>query len=376
MDALQKQTQDQTKITKLKESLDPSKRTSVIEFGAEAQAKLDEVANAMLEGVKNKDIEAAGESLSKMVLAIRGFDVEALKEKELPWWKRLLGLGSPVAEAIQKYEEIREQIELIANDLERHKARLTEDVVALDKLYEANLEYFKELELYIKAGEERLEELRSHELPRLRQEAESGDMLAVQKARELQEYIEDLERRVHDLKLSRQVAMQALPSIRLVQENDKALINKITSTLVNTIPLWRNQLAQVITVQHSRDAAKAIKASSDLTNELLEKNAEALRQANKEVKREVERGVFDIESIKKANQTLIATLNESLALAEEGRRERKKAQEELGRLENELKRALLAIKAKRSAQGTVDEKYPQSAGDESNKKEEEAKGDA
>ncbi len=376
MDALQKQTQDQTKITKLKESLDPSKRTSVIEFGAEAQAKLDEVANAMLEGVKNKDIEEAGESLSKMVLAIRGFDVEAFKEKELPWWKRLLGLGSPVAEAIQKYEEIREQIELIANDLERHKARLTEDVVALDKLYEANLEYFKELELYIKAGEERLEELRSHELPRLRQEAESGDMLAVQKARELQEYIEDLERRVHDLKLSRQVAMQALPSIRLVQENDKALINKITSTLVNTIPLWRNQLAQVITVQHSRDAAKAIKASSDLTNELLEKNAEALRQANKEVKREVERGVFDIESIKKANQTLIATLNESLALAEEGRRERKKAQEELGRLENELKRALLAIKAKRSAQGTVDEKYPQSAGDESNKKEEEAKGDA
>ncbi len=363
-------------IAQLKKSLVPQDRTSVIEFGAEAQAKLDEVANAMLEGVKNKDIEEAGRALGEMVLAIRGFDVESLKAKEVPWWKRLLGLGSPVAEAIQKYEEIREQIELIANDLERHKARLTEDVVALDRLYEANLEYFKELELYIKAGEERLEELRSHELPRLRQEAESGDMLAVQKARELQEYIEDLERRVHDLKLSRQVAMQALPSIRLVQENDKALINKITSTLVNTIPLWRNQLAQVITVQHSRDAAKAIKASSDLTNELLEKNAEALRQANKEVKKEVERGVFDIESVKKANQTLIETLNESLALAEEGRRERLKAQTELFNLESELKRALLAVKAKRSAQGAVDEKYPQSAGDERNEKEEEAKGDA
>ena len=363
-------------IAQLKKSLVPQDRTSVIEFGAEAQAKLDEVANAMLEGVKNKDIEEAGRALGEMVLAIRGFDVESLKAKEVPWWKRLLGLGSPVAEAIQKYEEIREQIELIANDLERHKARLTEDVVALDRLYEANLEYFKELELYIKAGEERLEELRSHELPRLRQEAESGDMLAVQKARELQEYIEDLERRVHDLKLSRQVAMQALPSIRLVQENDKALINKITSTLVNTIPLWRNQLAQVITVQHSRDAAKAIKASSDLTNELLEKNAEALRQANKEVKKEVERGVFDIESVKKANQTLIETLNESLALAEEGRRERLKAQTELFNLESELKRALLAVKAKRSAQGAVDEKYPQSAGDERDKKEKETKSDA
>ncbi len=372
----QRTPQELAKIEEFKAQLDPEKRNSVIEYGAAAQAKLDEVANAMMEGVKNKDIEAAGESLGKMVLAIRGFDVEALKEKELPWWKRLLGFTSPVVEAIQKYEEIKEQIELIANDLERHKARLMEDVVALERLYEANLAYFKELELYIKAGEERLEELRSTELPKLRQEAESGDMLAVQKAKELQEYIDDLERRVHDLKLSRQVAMQALPSIRLVQENDKALINKITSTLVNTIPLWRNQLAQVITVQHSRQAARAIKASSDLTNELLEKNAEALREANKEIKKEVERGVFDIESVKKANETLIATLNESLALAEEGKRERKKAAEELMKLENALKEALLAIKAKRSAQGAVDEKYPQSAGDERNEKEEEAKGDA
>ncbi len=339
--------EEQKRIEELKNQLDFRNRNSVLFFGVEAQEKLDTISNQMIEGVKNKDVGEAGESLNKMVMAIRGFDIEGLKPEELPWWKRLLGWSSPLVEALQRYEEVRDQIDAIANELERHKSKLTADVIALEKLYEANLEYFRQLELYIKAAEEKLKELDEQIIPEFEAKAKSGDMMDVQQLREIKDFREDLERRLHDLRLSRQVAMQALPSIRLIQENDKALINKITSTLVNTLPLWRNQLAQVVTVIRSRDAAKSLKAASDLSNELLEKNAEALRMANKEVRTQVERGVFDIESIKKANQTLIQTLNESLQIAEEGKAARRSAEEELKKMESELKNALLAIKAKK-----------------------------
>lgn len=339
--------EEQKRIEELKNQLDFRNRNSVLFFGVEAQEKLDTISNQMIEGVKNKDVGEAGESLNKMVMAIRGFDIEGLKPEELPWWKRLLGWSSPLVEALQRYEEVRDQIDTIANELERHKSKLTADVIALEKLYEANLDYFRQLELYIKAAEEKLKELDEQIIPEFEAKAKSGDMMDVQQLREIKDFREDLERRLHDLRLSRQVAMQALPSIRLIQENDKALINKITSTLVNTLPLWRNQLAQVVTVIRSRDAAKSLKAASDLSNELLEKNAEALRMANKEVRAQVERGVFDIESIKKANQTLIQTLNESLRIAEEGKAARKSAEEELKKMESELKNALLAIKAKK-----------------------------
>ncbi len=341
-------------IQRLKEQLDFKDRNSVITFGVEAQEKLDEISSSMIEGVKNKDLEEAGEMLNKMVLTLRGFNIDELKSEELPWWKKLLGFTSPIVETLQQYEEVKDQIELIANELEKHKARLMQDVVALEKLYEANLDYFRKLELYIKAGEEKLRELDEKIIPEFEKRAQEGEMLDAQNLREIKEFRSDLERRIHDLKLSRQVAMQALPSIRLIQDNDKALINKITSTLVNTIPLWRNQLAQVVTVYRSRAAAKSLKASSDLTNELLEKNAEALQMANREVKEQVERGVFDIESVKKANQTLIATLNESLQIAEEGKRQRELAEKELVKLEKELKDALMEIKQKKeAAHGTL-----------------------
>ncbi len=339
--------EEQERIEELKKQLDFRNRNSVLFFGVEAQEKLDTISNQMIEGVKNKEVGEAGESLNKMVMAIRGFDIEELKPEELPWWKKLLGWSTPVVKALQQYEEVRDQIDTIANELERHKSKLTADVIALEKLYEANLDYFRQLELYIKAAEEKLKELDEQVIPEFEAKAKAGDMLDVQQLKEVKDFRDDLERRLHDLRLSRQVAMQALPSIRLIQENDKALINKITSTLVNTLPLWRNQLAQVVTVIRSRDAAKSLKAASDLSNELLEKNAEALRMANKEVRTQVERGVFDIESIKKANQTLIQTLNESLQIAEEGKAARKSAEEELKKMESELKSTLMAIKAKK-----------------------------
>ena len=353
--------EEEKRLTEAMRELDPSDRSSVISFGSKAQEKLDEISNRMIDGVKNKDTGAAGESLNRMVAAIRGFDIDSLDpNKKLGWWDRLLGKTQPLALFIQRYEEVRDQLDLIANDLERHKAQLTADVVALDKLYEANLDYFRQLELYIEAGERKLKELDEQIIPEYEKKAEGGEMMAVQELREIRGFRDDLERRVHDLRLSRQVAMQALPSIRLIQENDKSLIGKISSTLVNTVPLWRNQLAQTVTIFRSHEAAGAIKQASDLTNELLERNAEGLREANAEVRRQMERGIFDIESIKKANATLIATLRDSMQIAEEGKAARTKALTELQKSEQALKEAIMEVKQQREAQSAIPSK---SAGD-------------
>ena len=351
--------EEEEKIREAMASLEPTDRSSVIHFGTEAQAKLDEISNRMIEGVQNKDLGEAGEDLNKMVAAIRGFDIESLDpNKKLGWWQKLLGKTEPLALFIQRYEEVRDQIDTISADLERHKATLTRDVVALDKLYDANLEYFRALELYIEAGERKLKELEETVIPELEKKAEAGEMLDVQELREIRGFRDDLERRVHDLRLSRQVAMQALPSIRLIQENDKSLINKINSTLVNTVPLWRNQLAQTVTIFRSHDAAKAIKKAGDLTNELLEKNAEGLREANREVRTQMERGVFDIESIKKANRTLIETLGDSLRIAEEGKKARETALQELQKSEKALKEALLRVKSAQESGGEATKAIP------------------
>ena len=328
--------------------IDIKDRNSVIYFGTSAQEKLDEISNRMLEGVKSQDTGAAGNALNNMVAKIRGFNMDELNpNRRLSWWEKLIGRAKPLAVFVQQYEEVRDHIDVISNDLEKHKSKLMTDVVSLEKLYDANLDYFHKLELYILAGEKKVEEFNAVILPEYEETAQNEEMLAVQNLKDMRGFRDDLERRVHDLRLSRQVAMQALPSIRLIQENDKSLINKIGSTLVNTVPLWRNQLAQTVTIFRSHSAATAIKEATDLTNDLLEKNAEGLREANAEVRRQMERGVFDIESIKKANQTLIATLNDSLQIAEEGKAARKKALIELQETEAKLKEALIAVHAKK-----------------------------
>jgi uncharacterized protein YaaN involved in tellurite resistance len=330
--------------------IDVTDRNSVIYFGTAAQEKLDEISNRMLDGVKSQDTGAAGNALNNMVAKIRGFNMDELNpNRTLSWWEKLIGRAKPLAVFLQQYEEVRDHIDVISNDLEKHKSTLMTDVVSLEKLYDANLDYFHKLELYILAGDRKIEEFNTIILPEYEEVAADGEMLAVQNLKDMRGFRDDLERRVHDLRLSRQVAMQALPSIRLIQENDKSLINKISSTLVNTVPLWRNQLAQTVTIFRSHDAANAIKDATDLTNDLLEKNAEGLREANAEVRRQMERGVFDIESIKKANQTLIATLNDSLQIAEEGKAARKKALVELEETEAKLKEALIAVHAKKEA---------------------------
>ena len=340
--------EEQDALEKAMAEIDITDRNSVIYFGTTAQEKLDEISNQMIDGVKSQDTGAAGNALNNMVAKIRGFDMDKLNPNhKLSWWEKLIGRAKPLVVFMQQYEEVRDHIDVISNDLEKHKSKLMTDVVSLEKLYDANLDYFHKLELYILAGEKKLEEFNTKILPEYEEAAKDEEILAVQNLKEMRAFRDDLERRVHDLRLSRQVAMQALPSIRLIQENDKSLINKINSTLVNTVPLWRNQLAQTVTIFRSHDAATAIKEATDLTNDLLEKNAEGLREANAEVRRQMERGVFDIESIKKANQTLIATLNDSLQIAEEGKAARQKALVELEKTEAELKEALLAVHARK-----------------------------
>jgi uncharacterized protein YaaN involved in tellurite resistance len=339
--------EEQSRLEKALNELDFSDRTSIIYFGATVQEELDDISNRMIDGVKNKDTGAVGAVLNEMVASIKGFDIEELNpNKKLPWYKNLFGGTKPLVKFMQGYENVRDQIDEIASSLEGHKSQLMTDVVSLDKLYDANLDYFRNLELYIQAGEIKLEELNTKVLPEYEEKTKDNEMMAIQELKEIRGFRDELERRIHDLRLSRQVAMQSLPSIRLIQENDKSLINKITSTIVNTVPLWRNQLAQTVTIFRSHESAKALKNANDLTNELLEKNAEGLRDANKEVRTQMERGVFDIDSIKKANQTLIDTLNDSLKIADEGKQARKEALVELNKTEKELKDALLSTKAK------------------------------
>ena len=222
-------------------------------------------------------------------------------------------------------------------------------------LYDKTLQFYEELALYLAAGEAKLEELDTKVIPKkelqVSKAAENKAVMMAQELRDMRSAREDLERRVHDLKLTRQVTMQSLPSIRLMQENDKSMVTKINSTLVNTVPLWETQLAQAVTIQRSAEAAEAVRDPNDLTNKLLTSNAQNLRDANKVIRQEMERGVFDINAVKDANTNLIATINESLEIADEGKRKRAEAEAELKKMESELKTTLASAKARKTGTG-------------------------
>ncbi|MCE6952041.1 toxic anion resistance protein [Cereibacter sphaeroides] len=343
-------------IRKRLSELDIGDTRSIIAFGSKAQAELQTISQKMLADVKNKDVGPAGDSLREVVSTIRGFSVSELDVRRKPsWWERLLGRAAPFAKFVAKFEEVQGQIDRITESLLGHEHKLLKDIKSLDLLYARTLDFYDELALYIAAGDEMMAELDGSVIPAKEAEVaatpEGDRMIKAQELRDLRAARDDLERRVHDLKLTRQVTMQSLPSIRLVQENDKALVTRINSTLVNTVPLWETQLAQAVTIQRSREAAEAVRGASDLTNDLLTANAENLQQANKVVRQEMERGVFDIEAVKKANATLIATINESLAIADEGRARRAAAEADLKRMEAELRETLASARARRTGTG-------------------------
>lgn len=342
--------EDKERIAELMGEINLSDSNSILFYGSQAQERLTTISDNMLEGVRNKDVGPAGKDLNDMVTVLRGFDVAGMDPNKKPgFFARLFRRATPVVQFVQEYESVRRQIDTITDNLEDHKTKLLTDIASLDRLYDANLEYYHALELYIAAGEARLQQLDQKDIPELAEQAkDTDDVLKAQQLRDLRTARDDLERRVHDLMLTRQVAMQSLPSIRMVQENDKGLVSKINSTLVNTVPLWRQQLAQAVTVFRSQEAGKSVKAATDLTNELLEKNAETLRTANREVREQIERGVFDIDAVKRANENLIATIEESLQIADEGKRKRREAERTLEQLETELKDKLVAASAHQS----------------------------
>lgn len=331
--------------------LDIRSTQSIIGFGSKAQAELQVISQEMLQDVKNKDVGPAGDALAQIVSTIRGFSVSELDvRRKASWWERLLGRAAPFAKFVARFETVQAQIDKITETLLSHEHKLLTDIKALDKLYAKTLDFYRELGLYIAAGEAKLAQIDANDIPAavaaMEAAAENDKMLRAQDLRDLRAARDDLERRVHDLKLTRQVTMQSLPSIRLVQENDKSLVTKINSTLVNTVPLWETQLAQAVTIQRSREAAGAIKAANDLTNDLLTANAENLQQANRVVRQEMERGVFDIEAVKKANATLIATIQESLVIADEGKKRRAAAEQDLQKMEAELRQTLASASAR------------------------------
>lgn len=336
--------------------IDIADTQSIVSFGSAAQAELQEISQSMLAGVRNKDVGPAGDSLRNIVSTIRGFSVSELDvRRKRTWWERLLGRAAPMAKFVARFENVQGQIDKITDDLLRHEHVLLKDIESLDVLYDKTLQFYDELALYIAAGEAKLDELDSKVIPKkelqVSKAAEDKAVMMAQELRDLRAARDDLERRVHDLKLTRQVTMQSLPSIRLVQENDKSLVTKINSTLVNTVPLWETQLAQAVTIQRSAEAAEAVRDANDLTNELLTANAKNLRDANKVIREEMERGVFDINAVKEANENLIATINESLEIADEGKRKRAEAEDELKRMEAELKDTLASAKARKTGTG-------------------------
>ena len=332
--------------------LDLADSHSVVFFGSRAQDDLTRISDDMLERVRNKDVGAASGALNDMVATLRGFELDtASADEKLGWLGRLLGKAGGAARLLQRYERVRDQIEHASLRLERHKTELLVDIETLDRLYEANLEYFRDLECYIAAGEAKLMELDSR--LELEVAAARENSLEAQELRDLRAVRDDLGRRVHDLRLTRQVTLQSLPGIRLVQENDKALVGKIDSTLVNTVPLWRQQLARALTIKRARDAAASVAAANDLTNELLRTNAENLRDANREIREQVERGVFDIDAIAEANQLLIESIEDGLQIAARGRTAREQASADLESLEQQLRESLLGGQSREHDQPRV-----------------------
>ena len=314
------------------QQIDMSETGSIIFFGSKAQQQLTTISDSMLEEVRTKDIGPAGNALNGMVSKLRELKFEDIDPSDKPnFLQRLFGMGNKLQEYLDQYETVREQIDEITGNLERHKTTLLTDITKLDKLYDANLDYFRTLEVYIAAGRGKLKELDDTTIP---QRWPTPSRARTTSSRRRSSAICARHATISSAVcmiclLTRQVTMQSLPSIRLVQENDKSLITKINSTLANTVPLWRQQLAQAITIYRSGQAADAVEAATDLTNELLKNNADNLRQVNEKVREQVERGVFDIDTVREANDQLIATIEDSLRIADEGKAKRREAEKQL-----------------------------------------------
>nr|WP_300838740.1 toxic anion resistance protein [uncultured Acetatifactor sp.] len=313
----------------------------VLQYGAGSQKKIADFSENALNNVRTKDMGEIGQMLAGVVSELKEFNNEEEEKGFLGLFKK----GSNKLENLKiKYDKAESNINKICHVMEDHQVTLLKDAAMLDKMYELNLNYFKELSMYILAGKQKLEQARTVELPELLAKAEqSGLPEDTQAANDFASMCERFEKKIYDLELTRTISMQMAPQIRLIQSNDTAMSEKIQSTLVNTIPLWKSQMVIAIGLSHSTEAAKAQREVTDMTNALLKKNAETLKIATIETAKETQRGIVDIETLTATNQTLISTLDEVMKIQEDGRAKRRSAEAELGRIENEMRQKLLAV---------------------------------
>ncbi len=321
--------------------IDISDSNIVLQYGASAQKKISEFSDNALAGVRTKDLGEVGDMIASLVTELKGFDTDEQG-------KGLFGFLKKKAASLDtlkaRYDETEANVDKIANALVEHQNTLTKDVVMLDKMYDSNLTYFKELTMYIMAGKQKLEEEKNTTLVELREKAEQTGLAEdAQAANDFDQKIDRFEKKIMDLELTRAISVQMAPQIRMIQNSDILMVDRIQSTIMNTIPLWKNQMVLALGMQHSQEAMEAQKAVNDLTNDLLKKNAETLKQGTIAVAQESERGIIDIETVQETNQKLIETMEEVIRIQQEGRTARASAEQELARIEAELKQKLLEV---------------------------------
>ncbi|MFC4319974.1 toxic anion resistance protein [Litchfieldia salsa] len=338
--------ENREKAYQLANQIDPKNHQAMITYGTQAQSKMLTFSNQMIEHVQKKDIGEIGEIINDLMKQFNEVNPDELKPEKKTMLGRMFGrVSGSLQEVMSKYQKTGAQIDRISVKLDRSKNILMSDIMMLEKLFENNKEYFDALNVYIAAGELKYEELTMKVIPQLKKEAElSNNQMKVQEVNDMMQFADRLDKRVHDLKLSREMTIQSAPQIRLIQNTNQALVEKIQSSIMTAIPLWKNQIGIALTLIRQRDAVEAQKLVSKTTNDLLLKNAEMLKTNTVEIAKENERGLIDIETLKKTKENIISTLEETLRIQEEGRNKRRNAEHELATMETDLRQKLLQIK--------------------------------
>lgn len=338
--------ENREKAFQLAAQIDPKNHQAMISYGTPAQSKLLSFSHTMLEHVQKKDVGEVGEIIAELMKKLNEVNPDELNPEKPSLFARMFGkISGSIQEVLSKYQKTGAQIDRISVKLDRSKNILLSDIVMLEKMYEHNKEYFHALNIYIAAGELKLDELNNKTIPELKKAAEAtNDQMKFQEVNDMIQFADRLDKRLYDLKLSREITVQSAPQIRLIQNTNQALVEKIQSSIMTAIPLWKNQVAIALTLIRQRHAVEAQKLVSKTTNDLLLKNAEMLKANTIETARENERGIVDIETLKKTQENLISTLEETLRIQEEGRTKRRHAEHELAAMETELKQKLLEIK--------------------------------
>lgn len=333
---------EQQMVNEFAAKIDIENTNQILQYGAGTQKKMADFSDTVLENVKMQDLGEIGDLITNVVGELRDFDAQDDGGRFFGFFKKQ---SSKIENLKNKYDKAEVSIEKITDSLQQHQVRLLKDSAMLDKMYEQNLNYFKELTMYILAGKKKLEETRNGKLAALKNKAMMSELPEdAQAARDLDEKCNRFEKKLHDLELTRTIAMQTAPQIRLIQNNDTVMVEKIQTTIVNTIPLWKSQMVLALGIAHSAEAAQAQRQVTDITNELLRKNAEMLHTATVETAKESERGIVDLETLQKTNADLIQTLDDVMRIQMEGRQKRQAAESEMRRMEDELKRKLLEIR--------------------------------